>query len=81
MIETTIAALRLGRPAVAGPLTVFPVHGEGARLEYRAFAEASALGAQVTELPGGASVNDLLVRNPLDVAVLLYEGEEVRGAQ
>jgi hypothetical protein len=25
--------------------------------------------------------NDLLVRNPLDVAVLLYEGEEVRGAQ
>jgi hypothetical protein len=26
-------------------------------------------------------VNDLLVRNPLDVAVLLYEGEEMRGAQ
>ncbi len=81
MIETTIAALRVGPPAVAGPLAVFPVHGDGARLEFRAFAEAAALGATVTELPGSASVGDLLARNPLDVAVLLYEGEEVRGAQ
>jgi hypothetical protein len=81
MIETAIAALRVGPPAVAGPLAVFPVHGDGARLEFRAFAEAAALGATVTELPGGASVGDLLVRNTLDVAVLLYEGEEVRGAQ
>ena len=81
MIDTAIAALRVGPPAVAGPLAVFPVHGDGARLEFRAFAEAAALGATVTELPGGASVGDLLVRNPLDVAVLLYEGEEVRGAQ
>jgi hypothetical protein len=81
MIDTAIAALRVGPPAVAGPLAVFPVHGDGARLDFRAFAEAAALGATVTELPGGASVGDLLVRNPLDVAVLLYEGEEVRGAQ
>jgi hypothetical protein len=35
----------------------------------------------VTELADGGSVNDLLVRNPLDIAVLLYEGEEVLGAQ
>jgi hypothetical protein len=81
VIETAIAALHLGSPAVAGPLAVFPVHGEEATLEFRAFAEAAALGATVTELPGGASVNDLLVHNPLGVAVLLYEGEEVRGAQ
>jgi hypothetical protein len=81
MIDTTIAALRVGPPAVAGPLAVFPVHGDGARVEFRAFAEAAALGASVTELPGGASVGDLLVHNPLEVAVLLYEGEEVRGAQ
>ena len=32
------------------------------------------------ELPA-PSVNDVLVDNPLDVAVLLYEGEEVQGAQ
>ena len=30
MIETAIAALRVGPPAVAGPLAVFPVHGDGA---------------------------------------------------
>jgi hypothetical protein len=57
------------------------VHGDGAALEFRALAVATALGVSVTELPSGASVNDLLVRNPLGVAVLLYEGEEVRGAQ
>jgi hypothetical protein len=81
VIDTAIAVLHLGPPAVAGPLAVFPVHGAGARLEFRAFAEAAALGATVTELPCVASVNDLLVRNPLDVALLLYEGEEVRGAR
>jgi len=81
VIETAIADLRLGAPAVAGPLAVFPVHGDGAALEFRAFAEAAALGVAVTELPGRASVSDLLVVNGLDVPVLLYEGEEVRGAQ
>jgi hypothetical protein len=35
----------------------------------------------VKELGSGASVNDLMVHNPLDVRVLLYEGEEVLGAQ
>jgi hypothetical protein len=81
VIDTAIAVLHLGPPAVAGPLAVFPVHGDDAGLEFRAFAEAAALGATVTELPSVASVNDLLVRNPLEVALLLYEGEEVRGAQ
>jgi hypothetical protein len=81
VIDTPIAVLHLGQPAVAGPLAVFPVHGEDTTLEFRAFAEAAALGATVTELPSVASVNDLLVRNPLEVALLLYEGEEVRGAQ
>ena len=35
----------------------------------------------VGELEGGASVNDLLVNNPADKPVLLFEGEEVLGAQ
>lgn len=76
-----LAALTIGPAQTAGPLTVFPVFGPAPTLEYRSFAEASALGATITELDGGASVNDVLVRNPLDVGVLLYEGEEVRGAQ
>lgn len=35
----------------------------------------------IKELGHGASVNDLFVTNPTDRAVLLYEGEEVLGAQ
>jgi hypothetical protein len=45
------------------------------------FAAAVQQGATVKELDGGASVNDLVFSNPLDVSVLLYEGEEVLGAQ
>ena len=50
-------------------------------MRYVSFAEAVQRGATVKELGGGASVNDLVVHNPLDVPVLLYEGEEVLGAQ
>src|SRR4051794_24201130 len=77
----TLAGLRVGRPDVAGPLAVFPIFGPEPRLNYRAFATAQALGAAVHELPGGASVNDLVVHNPTDLPVLLLEGEEVLGAQ
>src|SRR4051812_43434779 len=79
--RTAVAAsLRVGEPDVAGPLAVFPVFGPDPALEYRSFAEACALGAAIRELPT-PSVNDVLVDNPLDVVVLLYEGEEVQGAQ
>jgi hypothetical protein len=36
---------------------------------------------KLTELPGGASVRDLVVENPTSLPVLLFEGEEVLGAQ
>jgi hypothetical protein len=78
LLEST---LTVGPPDVAGALAVFPLFGPPPRLEYVSFAEASAAGASVRELPGGASVNDLLVANPLPVPFLLYEGEELRGAQ
>src|SRR3954462_8228887 len=74
------ASMLVGEPDIAGPLAVFPVFGPAPTVEYRSFAEACALGATIRELPV-PSVNDLLVDNPLDVAVLLYEGEEVQGAQ
>lgn len=77
----SIATLTVGPPQACGALTVFPVFGPTPTLDYRSFAEASGLGASIHELDGRASVNDLVVRNPLDVGVLLYEGEEVRGAQ
>ncbi len=75
------AAITVGVPDVVDGLAVFPLFGPESRLPFLSFAEAAAAGAVVRELPGGASVNDLLVINPLDVAVLLYEGEEVLGAQ
>src|SRR4051812_36435747 len=73
--------LRLGQPAAAGALAVFPIFGAAPRLRYRALSQALPRGLVVRELESGASVNDLAVRNPTDETVLLYEGEEVLGAQ
>jgi hypothetical protein len=73
--------LVVGEPDVAGPLAVFPLFGPPARFEYQSFAQGGAHGVSVKELPGGASVNDLVVHNPTGLPVLLFEGEEVLGAQ
>ena len=75
------AAYTLGGPQVAGPLAVFPVFGPEPRLQYRAFAQAADLGALVKEVESGAVVTRLSVENPTDLPLLLYEGEEVLGAQ
>lgn len=50
-------------------------------LSYVAFANGFRDGVTVKELGAGARVNDVVVHNPLEVPVLLYEGEEVLGAQ
>src|SRR4051794_9979792 len=71
----------VGEPDIAGPLAVFPLFGAEPRERYVSFAEGRSLGVKIRELEGGASVRDLVVENPTDVAVLLYEGEEVLGAQ
>src|SRR4051794_37691914 len=73
--------LTIGAPDVAGPLAVFPLFGPEPHLEYLAFAQAVGSGVTIHELEGGASVNDLTVFNPTDTGVLLYDGEEVLGAQ
>src|SRR4051812_44578122 len=73
--------LVVGEPDVAGRLAVFPLFGPPARFEYQSFAQGGAHGVSVKELPGGASVNDLVVHNPTGLPVLLFEGEEVLGAQ
>jgi hypothetical protein len=71
----------LGEPQVAGPLAVFPIFGPDPLLEYRTFSQAAELGAFVKELDGGASVGELVIENPTDLPLLVYEGEEVLGAQ
>lgn len=73
--------IKVGEPDVAGSLAVFPLFGPSARLEYQSFVQGSAHGVAIKELAGGASVRDLVVLNPTDLPVLLFEGEEVLGAQ
>jgi hypothetical protein len=73
--------LEVGEPDTAGPLAVFPLFGPEPRQHYLSFAEGRANGAKVTELETSASVNDLVVENPGVDPLLLYEGEEVLGAQ
>jgi len=81
LTDTLARPLRLGEPDVSGPLAVFPVFGPDPALEYVSFAQSAGAGVHVRELDGGASVNDLVVENRTGTAVLLYEGEEVMGAQ
>ncbi len=72
--------ITVAEPSVIGSLAVFPLIADREpSVRYASFAEAAQRGATVKELNGGASVNDLVVHNPLDVSVLLYEGEEVLG--
>ena len=78
LLESTLS---VGAPDVAGALVVFPVFGPPPQLEYVSYAEAAAGGAGVRELPEGASVNEVLVMNTLQVPFLLFEGEELKGAQ
>jgi hypothetical protein len=73
--------LRVGEPDFSGPLAVFPVFGPEPRQEYVAFAQGRERGVTILEREERASVNELVIENPTDLAVLLYEGEEVLGAQ
>lgn len=73
--------IRLGAPDVCGPLAVFPLFGPPAEIDYVGFAQAVTAGTTVKELDSRAQVNDLLVLNPTNHNVLLYEGEEVLGAK
>jgi hypothetical protein len=80
-MPTQEAVFTLGEPQVAGPLAVFPVFGPEPRLTYQTLARATGLGALVKELDEGASVNQLVVENPTDLDLLIFEGEEFLGAQ
>lgn len=83
MSVTTIdTTLQLGDPVehrgiVIAPL--FPRRQPVAR--YLTLAEAIALGFRVTEVDASGSVPELLVHNPLEENVLLYDGEELVGAK
>jgi hypothetical protein len=80
-MNTPIRQYTIGEPQAAGPLAVFPVFGPPAQLEYRTFAQATQLGALAREVAGSAAVRSLVVENPTELPLLVYEGEEVLGAQ
>ncbi len=73
--------LTLGDPVKSGPLTVFPVFGPDPTQTYISLRDGIEKGLTVKELPGGGSVRDLVVQNPSRHNVLVFEGEEVLGAQ
>ena len=82
LADQLAAPLTVAEPDRVGALCVFPLIADRApKLDYLAFAEACRRGVKITELASGADVNTLLVHNPLEVPVLLYEGEEIQGAQ
>src|SRR5438874_585160 len=71
----------LGEPQVAGPLAVYPLLGPECSLGFRSLAQALAAGAFVKEVDEHGSVGDVRVSNPTGQALLIYEGEELRGAR
>lgn len=73
--------LRVGEPDVAGSLVVFPLFGPAPGSHYLTFPQAFERGVRIRELEQGASVNDVVIDNPTDDEVLLFDGEEILGAQ
>jgi ARG and Rhodanese-Phosphatase-superfamily-associated Protein domain len=75
-------SIQLGEPVehrgvLIAPL--FPFHDPAA--EYLTLEEAIPLGFRITEVDAAGAVPELLAFNPLDTAVLLYDGEELLGAK
>src|SRR4051812_30575849 len=74
--------IQLGEPVehrgiVIAP--IFPRSQPGA--EYLTLEEAIPLGFRVEEVDEAGSVPELVVHNPLEADVLLYDGEELLGAK
>lgn len=81
IVDYLAEGLTVGEPSVTGSVVVYPVFGREPQFEYMTLARALPLGFVVKEVPGSGSVRDLIVHNPTDTPVLLFEGEEVIGAQ
>ena len=79
MIESTI---QVGEPTERRGIVVAPLYPRSTpQSKYTTLEDALALGFAVTETSEQGSVPELRVVNPLDEAVLLYDGEELVGAK
>lgn len=86
-----VRGLRLDDPQTEGPLTVLPLFSDGddgssddedAGSRYVTLHQALGEGsAVITELNEGGSIPELRVTNRGDAAILMLDGEELRGAK
>lgn len=72
---------KLGERQESGALAVYPVLGGEPRLGYVGLSRAIGMGASVREVDPQGSVGDVLVANPCDLPLLVYEGELIMGAR
>src|SRR5438067_1681233 len=73
---------QLGDPAEHRGIVIIPLFPRRDPVAaYLTLDEALPLGLRVRETSEAGSVPDLLVENPLDADVLLYDGEELVGAK
>ena len=74
-------AIQLGEPVEHHGIVIAPLYPRtNPTAEYLTLEEALPLGFQITEIDEAGSVPELRAANPLERAVLLYDGEELLGA-
>lgn len=77
-----VEIVQLGEPRIDAGIAVCPLLPRRApRTPYMTLGEALTCGLTVSEVTEHGSVPELLVVNPLDTNVLLYDGEELIGAK
>lgn len=74
--------IQVGEPVEHGSAAVLPLFPRRRpRAEYVTLDEAVPLGLRVMEVDESGAVPELLLENPLEASVLLYDGEELVGAK
>jgi ARG and Rhodanese-Phosphatase-superfamily-associated Protein domain len=80
--KTIQETIQLGDPVEHRGVVIAPLFPrQRPRARYLTLEEAIPLGFRVSEVNASGSVPELLVRNPLEQDVLLYDGEELIGAK
>jgi hypothetical protein len=76
------ASIQLGEPVAHRGIVIAPLYPRSnPKAAYLTLGEALPLGFRISEVDEDGSVPELLASNPLDQAVLLYDGEELLGAK
>jgi hypothetical protein len=81
-MEPLSASLQIGEPVKHRGITIAPLFPRRSpRARYVTLDEALPLGFRIAEVSAAGLVPELIAHNPLDTAVLLYDGEELVGAK